>query len=391
MNTIKKLSERFYNEMVDIRHTIHMNPELGFEEVKTASLVKEVLKKYEIPFQSEIAKTGVLGILRGKNPGKTVLLRADMDALVIQEKSGVDYASKIPNRMHACGHDGHTAGLLGAAMILSQLKDEFDGAIKFMFQPAEENHGGALPMIEEGILKDPKVDGAFGCHLWGQLKEGTVRVSHGAMMASPDLFELEIMGKGGHGAYPHLAIDPITIAAYVITTLQSVVSRRINPVEPVVITIGSINGGNLYNIIPNSVKISGTVRTLNERIRKQIPIEMENVIKGVTSTHGAKYDFKYIRKYPVLVNNHEMADIAQQAFSKILGAENVRELEQPSMGAEDFAYLAQEVPSSYVYLGIAEDENNPVLHHNPKFKWEDKNLKILAQGYAQIALDFLNI
>lgn len=386
---IKELSNKFYNEMVAIRHEIHMNPEIGFEEINTSTLVIKTLEKYGISYKSGIAKTGVLGILEGKNPGKTVLLRADMDALILQEESGVTYASKVPNRMHACGHDGHTAGLLGAAMILSQLKDEFDGTIKFIFQPAEETEGGALPMIEAGILEDPMVDAAFGCHLWGELQEGSVRVAHGPMMAARDTFEIEIIGKGGHGANPHFTIDPITISAYVITMLQSIVSRRIDPLESAVVTIGSIKGGDAHNIIPNSVKISGTVRTLNEKVRNQVSIEMENIIQGVVSTHGADYNFYYEKKYPVLINSPEITDLAQKAFSKIVGSDHVAELEKPSMGGEDFAFIAQKVPSSFVYVGIAEDINNPPLHHNPLFQWNDKNLKILAQGYAQMAIDFL--
>lgn len=388
---IKNLSDEFYNEIVEIRHDIHMNPEIGFEEIKTSSLVMKTLDKYGIPYTSGIAKTGVLGILEGKKPGKTVLLRADMDALVLQEESGVAYSSKIPNRMHACGHDGHTAGLLGAAMILSQLKDKFDGTIKFMFQPAEETEGGALPMIEAGILENPKVDAAFGCHVWGELEEGAVRVYRGAMMAAPDTFEIEIRGKGGHGASPHLTIDPITISAYVITMLQSIVSRRIDSLESAVITIGSIKGGDAHNIIPNSVRLYGTVRTLSEKVRNQIPIEMENVIKGVVSTHGADYTFSYEKVFPVLINDPKITDIAQNALSKIVGLNQVKELEKPSMGGEDFAYIAQHVPSSFVYIGIAEDMDNPPMHHNPSFKWNDKNLKILAQGYTQMAIEFLTM
>lgn len=387
---IKALSDKFYEEVVDIRHEIHMHPEIGFEEVNTARLVTETLDKYNIPYTSGIAKTGVLGILEGKNPGKTVLLRADMDALAMQEESGVSYSSKIPNRMHACGHDGHTAGLLGAAMILSKLRDEFDGIIKFMFQPAEETAGGALPMIEEGILENPKVDAAFACHLMGDQKEGKVRVSHGPMMASPDTFEIKIMGKGGHGAIPHISIDPITISAYVITTLQSVVSRRIDPIEPVVISIGSISGGEAHNVIPDSVRIYGTVRTLNEKIRKQVPLEMERVIKGVVSTHGGDYSFDYERKFPPLINDPRMTDIAENAFIKIVGEDNVSEIDNPTMGGEDFSYIANHVPSSFVYVGITKDENNPVIQHNKAFKWDDKNLKILAEGHAQMAIDFLN-
>lgn len=386
---IKALSNEFYEEVVEIRHEIHRHPEIGFEEVNTARLVMETLDKYNIPYTSGIAKTGVLGILEGKQPGKTVLLRADMDALVMQEDSGVSYSSRIPNRMHACGHDGHTAGLLGAAMILSQLRDEFDGTIKFMFQPAEETEGGALPMIQEGILENPQVDAAFACHLMGEEKEGKIRVAHGPMMAAPDTFEIKIIGKGTHGAIPHLGIDPITISAYVITMLQSIVSRRIDPLEPVVISIGSIKGGEAHNVIPNSVRIYGTVRTLNEATRKQVPLEMERVVKGVVSSHGADYTFRYDRKFPPVINDSQMTDLAQEAFGKIVGPENVSEIDNPTMGGEDFSYIAKRVPASFVYVGITKDVNNPVIQHNPKFKWDDQNLKILAQGQAQVAIDFL--
>ncbi|RBP38959.1 M20 metallopeptidase family protein [Garciella nitratireducens] len=386
---IQKLSEDFYEEIVSLRHCIHENPEIGFQEFQTAQLIIDTLEKYGIEYQSGIAKTGVVGVIKGKNPGKTVLLRADMDALILQEETYLSYASKVNNRMHACGHDGHTAGLLGTAIILNSLKEYFDGTVKLMFQPAEETEGGALPMIEEGVLENPKVDAAFACHLWGNTPEGKVEICHGPMMAACDCFELKIKGIGGHGAMPHLTVDPISIAAYIITMLQSVVSRRMDPLEPVVLSIGSINGGDGNNIIPDSVKITGTVRTLNEKVHQQIPKEMENIIKGVCDTYGANYDFYYQREFPVLINDSAMTDLAGKAFSKILGEENVKELEKPYMGGEDFAYLAQRVPSSFAYIGISKDMDHPILHHNPKFKFDDKNLKILSQGLAQIAVDFL--
>lgn len=386
---IKKLSEDFYGEMVSLRHQIHENPEIGFEEFQTARLIMDTLERYGIEYQSGIAKTGILGTIKGKNPGKTILLRADMDALVLQEETNLLYASKVPNKMHACGHDGHTAGLLGVAMILNSLKDFFEGTVKLMFQPAEETEGGALPMIEEGILENPKVDAAFGCHLWGNTPEGKVEICHGSMMAACDHFELEIKGVGGHGAMPHLTIDPITIASYTITMLQSVVSRRIDPLESAVLTIGSIKGGEVNNVIPDSVKVTGTVRTLNEAIHEQIPREIENVIKGICSTYGATYDFYYKREFPVLINDSSMTNLAGQAFSKIVGEENVRELEKPYMGGEDFAYLAQRVPSSFIYIGISKDMDHPILQHSSKFQFDDKNLKTLSQGLAQVAIDFL--
>ena len=225
-NKIMSLSEKYYEKVKEIRHLIHMYPELGFEEYKTSELIINELEKLGIEVQRNVAKTGVVGLIRGKQEGKTVLLRADMDALRVEEKVDVGYKSKIPGVMHACGHDGHVAGLLGAAMILNELKDEIIGNVKLVFQPAEEGIGGAKPMIDEGVLNNPKVDAAFGAHLLGSLKEGQIRTMHGHMMASPDTFSFKVIGRGGHGAEPQNSIDPIIITCQIVSSLQTIISRR---------------------------------------------------------------------------------------------------------------------------------------------------------------------
>jgi amidohydrolase len=279
---------------------------------------------------------------------------------------------------------------LGAAMILNEMKDEIHGNIKLMFQPAEENEGGAEPMIEEGILENPKVDAVFGCHLWGYIKEGEIHVKHGAMMASPDTFIFKVIGKGGHAAMPHLSIDPVMITVQAINNIQSIISRRINPLSPAVISCSTIHGGEAHNIIPDEVEVVGTIRTFDEDLRKWIPKVMEETLKGITECQGASYTYDYIKRYPALINDNNMTDLAAKSVSKVVGEENVYELKEPSMAAEDFAYLTQKVPSSFFFVGIAKDANNPVFHHNPKFEWDDKNISTVAQSFAQVAIDFLN-
>jgi len=387
---IKTLVGKHYDEAVRIRRQLHMYPETGFNEVKTAGLVAETLAKLGVKTQTGIAKTGVLGIVEGAKPGRTVLLRADMDALEMAEETGLDFESKTPGVMHACGHDGHTAGLLLCAMVLSEMKDELHGNVKLMFQPAEETEGGALPMIQEGILENPKVDAAFACHLWGQAKEGTVLVRSGPTMASPDVFSVDIIGKGGHGAMPHLAVDPIVIAAQVINGFQAIASRGVNPMEPAVISVCEINGGTAHNVIPKSVRMTGTVRTFSEKLRKDIPEAMEALVAGIARAQKGDYEFEFLPQYPPMINDEKMTNLAQSSISKVIGPENVLQMKEPNMGGEDFAYLCRSVPSSFFFVGIAKDAENPVLHHNPKFDWNEDVLRISAASLCQIAFDFLN-
>ena len=389
MSEVKRLGEKYLQHMINLRETIHMYPEDGFSEFTTSKIIIEELEKLGIKVQKNVAKTGVVGLIEGKYPGKTVLLRADMDALKIQEQADVEYKSKIDGMMHACGHDGHVAGLLGATMILNELKDNLHGNVKLVFQPAEERDGGALPMIEEGVLENPKVDAAFAAHLWGYLNEGEVHLKEGPMMASPDIFNIKVIGKGGHGAVPQESIDPIVITCQIVNSLQTIVSRKINPLDPVVITCGRIQGGDCHNVIPNEVELEGTIRTFNEETRNWVPKVMEDLIRGITTSQGAAYEFKYEPKYPALINDKYMTSFAKESLKKVVGEENVFDLKEPNMGGEDFAYFAQKVPSAFIFVGIANNKSEPVIHHNPYFKWDSKNVGILAQGLSQIAIDYL--
>lgn len=392
INRINELCEKYYSNIVGIRHELHMHPEVGYAEFKTSKLIADTLTDLGIEVKTNVAKTGVVGLIKGKYPGKTILLRADMDALRVNEETDVEFKSQIPGVMHACGHDGHTASLLGAAMILNELKDELHGNVKLMFQPDEEIEGGALPMIEEGILENPHVDAAFGGHLWGGVKEGKVGIKHGPMMASPDIFNIKVIGKGGHGGVPQNTIDPIPILCQIVNTLQTIVSRKNNPINPLVLSCCHLKAGNTdcHNAIPTEAIVGGTVRTFDEKTRVFAEKTIEDIVKGITTCQGATYEYEYIRQFPPLINDKEMTDLAASSISKVVGDENVFELNEPSMGGEDFAYLACNVPATFVFVGIAEDENNPILHHNSKFAWDDKNMKVLCKSLCQVALDYLN-
>lgn len=389
---IKALALKYYDEIRALREHLHQYPELSFEEVKTAEKICELLDKYGISYQKNIAKTGILAQISGTKKvqrTKCVLLRGDMDALPVEENSGVSFSSKIKGKMHACGHDGHTAGLLGAALILNELRDEFGGVVKFMFQPAEEDIGGAKPMIEAGVLENPSVDAVFGCHLWGNVLENKAQIISGAMMAGVDSFDLKFIGRGGHGAHPHTTIDPIVMAAKFITNVQSVVSRKLKPVEAGVITIGCVQGGSTYNVIPQSASLKGTVRFLSDESQAILQEGIENTAKAVCVESGGTYELEYNREYPPLINDEKMANLAANSFAKILGSENVITRAEADMGAEDFAFLTRARKGAYIFVGICKDPQNPPLHHSENFAWDSKNLQILMQGEAMIALDFL--
>lgn len=392
LTKINNLCEKYYTQIVNIRHQLHMYPEVGYQEFKTSKLISDTLTNLGIEVQTNVAKTGVVGLIKGKYPGKTILLRADMDALKVNEETDIEFKSKVPGVMHACGHDGHTASLLGAAMILNELKDELHGNVKLMFQPDEEIEGGAYNMIKEGILENPTVDAAFAGHLWGSIKEGKIGVKHGPMMASPDIFNLKVIGKGGHGGVPQNTIDPIPILSQIINAYQTIVSRKNNPVNPLVVSCCHMTAGtlNCHNAIPTEALLQGTVRTFDEETRTYAEKILEDMAKGIALSQGAQIEYEYIRQFPPLVNDDKMTDLAFSSLGKLIGSDNVFELKEPSMGGEDFAFLANSVPSTFVFVGIAKDENNPVLHHNSNFAWDDKNMKVLCKGLCQVAVDFLN-
>lgn len=389
MKDILSLAQENFSKVQAIRHYLHENPETGLQEYKTSAYIMAQLDELNIPYQ-KVMDTGVVALIEGGKPGKTVLLRADIDALEVLEEADVPYKSKIKGMMHACGHDGHAAGLLGAAMILNTIKDDLCGNVKLMFQPAEEKSGGALPMIEAGVLENPRVDAAFGLHLWGPLAKGKVCVKHGAMMAAPDTFKLKIKGKGTHAAMPHLGIDPILIASQIVTEIQGIVARKINPLIPAVISVCQIHGGDTFNVIPETVTLGGTIRTFTDIERKSIPVYLEKIIKGICDANDATYEFESKEGYPPLINDDKMTDLVFKSCEKIALKGNVSELEEASMGGEDFAYLAKHVPSSFFFVGIANEGQQPPVHHHPQFAWDDDNLIKSSAYLAQIAFDFLN-
>lgn len=391
LEKIKNLSEKYYPQIAKFREDLHAYPELSFEEFRTSQKVCEFLDKFNIAYQKNIAKTGILASVKGTKKGgnsRCVLLRADMDALPINEASGVKFSSKNKGVMHACGHDGHTAALLGSVIILNELKSEFCGEVKFMFQPAEENYGGAAPMIKEGVLKG--VDAVFGFHLWGPLGENVAQITPGAVMAGVDSFELEFIGRGGHGAHPHTTRDPIIMAAAFINEVQTLISRRLKPTDAGVVTIGCVQAGTSYNIIPQSAILKGTVRFLKDEVQELLQSGIESLAKSVAMGFGGEFKLNYTREYPPLINDKAMAELAQRAFARILGEKSVIKEATADMGAEDFAFLTREKKGAYVFLGISKDLKKPTLHHSPEFCWDSANLKTLMQGEVAVAIEFLS-
>jgi amidohydrolase len=383
---IKTLAEKYYSVGYNTRCAIHKYPETAFEEFRTSALITKTLSEYGIE-NKVIAKTGVVGLIKGAKAGKTVLLRADMDALELEESASALLRSEREGYMHACGHDGHVAGLLMAALILNELKDEIHGSIKLMFQPAEESVGGAKPMIDEGLLENPKVDAAFALHLWGEAEFGEVWIKNGAVMAAPDEFRLRVIGKGGHAAHPQLTVDPIVMSANIINLFQQIISRRRDPVLPAVITIGSIHAGEAFNIIPTHADLVGTIRTFDKETRAMIILEMEKAVAAVTSAWGGSYDLNILERYPAVLNDPAMSDIARLSAAKVVGGGNVKDPGVANMGGEDFAFIANSVPSAYIFVGIKKDEM--ILHHNPNFGFDSEILKISAAVISQTAVDFL--
>ena len=375
------------NIIISTRRDIHQNPELAFNEHRTAKLVAERLDSFGIDVQTEVGKTGVVGTLNGGKGGKTIALRADMDALPIQETSEISYKSQNDGIMHACGHDGHTAMLLGVAEALSKQPEKINGTIKFLFQPAEEGQGGAKYMIEDGALNG--VDEVYGIHLWNYQKYGTVGVKPGPIMAAADIFKIIIHGKGGHGAAPQGTQDAVIIAAHLIQTLQTIVSRNTNPIESTVVTVGQINGGYNFNIIADTVTLKGTTRAYTEENRQLIKNRMAEIIAGTEKTFGAKIDMDYVDGYPPTINDPEATEKLLHAAREIVG--DGAGLPYLSMGAEDFSYFLQKVPGCYFLIGSAPDDREPlsVPHHCSHFDIDERALLVGSSVYLQLVDDLL--
>jgi amidohydrolase len=379
--------------VADRRH-IHENPELGFEETETAAFVAQRLEALGAEdIRTGIAKTGITALIRGRGPGpdKCVLLRADMDALPIDEEVDTDYASKTPGVMHACGHDAHTAMLLGAARILLERRDQFSGTVKLLFQPSEENNGGgAKPMIEAGVLENPHVDAVFGQHLMSPIPTGYIGVSGGPIQASADSFEITVQGKGGHGAMPHETVDPIMVGADIISGLRSIVSRNVDPLDSVVVSVCGFHSGKAYNVIPDKAVMGGTVRTFSNENRDLAENRLKQVAEGIAAAQGATVTIDYQRGYPPTVNDVAMSELAATSIAKVVGEQGVYEM-RPMMPAEDFSYFLEERPGCYFMTGCRNEEKGIVWpHHHPKFDIDEEAIGIGVAALVSVAMDYLN-
>jgi hippurate hydrolase len=382
MTVIKEIKQ-FHDEMTEWRRDIHQHPELKFEEFRTADLVAAKLEEFGIEIHRGLAKTGVVGTIRNGD-GPSIGLRADMDALPLEEKNTFKHASSNPGKMHACGHDGHTAMLLGAAKHLAASKN-FKGTVNFIFQPAEEGGGGGELMIKEGLFEMFPVDSVYGLHNWPGMPAGTFGVASGPIMAAADMFDLTINGRGGHAALPDQCIDPIVVASQVVSALQTIPSRNTHPVDSVVISVTQIHAGDAYNVIPDSVRMHGTVRTFQQETRDKMPSSMLRVAEGVCAAYGATCELNYMSGYPATVNSVQEADISAKAVVDLLGEDKIIRNPTPSMGAEDFSYMLEARPGCYVWLGIGPGKGEAgCMLHSSSYDFNDDVLPTGASYWVKL-------
>ena len=375
------------DELTAWRRDIHAHPETAFEERRTAEVVAAKLESFGIEVHRGLAGTGVVGRLTAGRGNRAVALRADMDALHIVEQNGFTYKSTNEGKMHACGHDGHTTMLLGAARYLAETK-EFDGTIYFIFQPAEENEGGARVMIEQGLFDKFPVEAVYGMHNMPHLPAGQFAVRPGPMMAAFDVFELTITGHGSHAAMPHQGTDPIVVAAQIVTALQTIVSRATNPLDAAVVTVTQIHGGDTWNVIPDTVTLRGTTRAFDSRVQDRFEPEIERIAAGLCKAHGARFELHYDRRYPATVNTVEETEQAAAVAVQIAGPGKVDRDPVPTMGAEDFAFMLQKRPGCYIWIGNGARDGGCMLH-NPRYDFNDSILPLGASYWARLAENVL--
>jgi amidohydrolase len=378
--------QHLIDQVVATRRDLHEHPELGFEETRTAGIVAERLRRLGYDVHEGIATTGVVGVLHGAQPGKTIMLRADMDALPLPEENDVSYKSRIAGKMHACGHDGHVAILLGAAELLAGRAADIAGTLVLCFQPAEEGRGGALAMVKEGMLERFGIERAYGLHLFSLLKTGLLGFREGPFYASSDSIEITIEGFGGHGAAPHFSIDPVLVAAEFVTSVQKVVSRQIDPLEPAVVTIGAIHAGTTHNVIPSNARLLGTVRAFNPEVRAKMAERIERVLRGVCEASGARYTFEYLWRYPVTSNDAEQTEYVRALAAAEIGADFVVRSEK-QMGAEDFSFFAEKVPATYFVLGCHGESTGGFPHHHGRFDIDEAALATGVRIMTALGLD----
>lgn len=390
MNEILSYINEIEQEVINFRKELHKIPEVGLNLPKTKEFIINKLQKMDIEVKEYKSCSGISGVI-GKKEGKVIAIRSDMDALPIKEETGLIYASKNGN-MHACGHDGHMAIVLGVAKTLKKFEDKLNGKVKLIFQPGEEKEGGAKYLIEEGVLENPKVDAILGIHIGNFIDEidnGKIGLYKGPFMASIDRFRIKIIGKGTHGATPHKGIDSIYISSLVLTSIQEIVSREIEVFSPSIISFGKINGGSAYNVIPDNVEIEGTVRTIDKNIREYIPKRMEKLVLSITNGFRGNFEFEYNFGYPVVENNSDLVDKFYESAKKIIDEERIVFLKKPTMVGEDFSYYTENIPGLYIFLS-SKKQGDVYPHHNSKFDIDEKNLYFGVACLSQFAVDLLN-
>lgn len=386
---LNSLLEAVKEEVIEWRRYLHRNPELSFQEEQTAQFVYDTLQSFGSLELSRPTKTSVMARLIGTQPGKIIAIRADMDALPIQEENTFDFVSNKPGVMHACGHDGHTAMLLGTARVLTGLKEQIRGEVRFLFQHAEELFpGGAEEMVNAGVMDG--VDLVIGTHLWSPLETGKIGIVYGPMMAAPDTFTITITGKGGHAALPHQTIDSIAIGAQVVTNLQHIVSRNTDPLDNLVVSVTKFIGGTAHNVIPGSVEIVGTVRSFDPKIRESVPGLMERIVKGITEAHGAAFEFHYEFGYRPVVNHEQITRMIEETVREVFGDESL-DLMRPNMGGEDFSAFQQQAPGSFFYIGAGNSAKGIVYpHHHPRFTIDEDALEHGVKMFVNAAFKLLD-
>jgi amidohydrolase len=384
MGAIEELG-RYLPQMTEWRRHIHQNPETAFEEVGTARFVAERLRAFGVDAVHEgIAKTGLVGVIKAGTSDRAIGLRADLDALDMQESSGVAWASKTPGKHHACGHDGHTTMLLGAARHLAATR-AFDGTVYVIFQPAEENEGGGRVMVEEGLFERFPMESVFGMHNIPGMEAGTFAIRPGPMMASYDIFEITITGRGSHGAMPHHGIDPITTGSELVQKLQTIVSRNVDPLEPAVLSVTKFHSGTAWNIIPNEAVIGGTVRAFSEAVQTQVEQRIRELCAGTALSHGATISVRYERRYPPTVNTSAEAELCASVAASLVGTDRVKRELKPAMGSEDFAWMLKARPGAYMWLGNGTGSVGGCMVHNPGYDFNDAVLPIGAAYWVRLA------
>ena len=393
-NKIRPEIQALQPQLVAFRRQIHQHPELGFKERITAAAIAAKLTEWKIPHQIGIAQTGIVAMIQGRKTSfrlKTLAIRADMDALPIQEANDVPYKSQHDGVMHACGHDGHLAIALMTAYYLSRHQNDFAGMVKIIFQPAEEGPGGAKPMIEAGVLKNPDVDAIIGLHLWNNLPLGTIGVRSGALMAAVELFSLTIQGKGGHGAMPHQTVDSIVLGSQIVTALQTIVSRSVNPIDSAVVTVGEFHAGTAKNVIADTATLSGTVRYFNPDLADFFQHRIEAIVSGICASHGATYKLDYLKLYPPTINDPKITDLVRAVATDIVDTPLGIVPECQTMGGEDMSFFLQQVPGCYFFLGSANpDRSLAYPHHHPRFDFDETALSTGVEMFVRCVEKYCN-